>query len=199
MKHIILLTMLSLSVSLCGQDAKPAPEAKPEIPEAQQDESVRNMRHISDVLIVYAGTRDDQFPEPVGVAGLEKIRHGLQIETLIAPFDKTSVPVKKDEVLTEKNTSYAYIGSGLSIGKGYDGGRITTPILIEKPWLRKDGKIAVVDMGGRINIKKIEATNCLEAVYKLRENNYPNEPYWVKLIASAKEIDKANGIQYREQ
>jgi hypothetical protein len=85
------------------------------------------------------------------------------------------------------------------MGKGYDGGRITTPILIEKPWLRNDGKIAVVDMGGRIEVRKFDAANCLEAVYKLREKNYPNDPYWVKLIANAREIDKASGIQHREQ
>ncbi len=171
-----------------------------EVAQKDQTQSVKFLQAISGSIMVYSVDNDELFPDKAGAAGLEQIRSQyLMKPVFIAPFDKQSVPVKEEEKLTEKNTSYAYVGAGLSNGKGYTGGRVETPIAFEKPWLRKDGKIAILYLGGNVFVKNVKAENCLEAANALRKDNYPNEPYWDKIIANAQAIDKAHGITYQTQ
>lgn len=168
-----------------------------EITQREQTKSVKFLQAIGGGMMVYTIDNDEAFPDKVGAAGLEQVRNQyLMKPVFIAPFDKQSTVAKDNEKLMETNTTYAYIGSGLSNGKGYSCGRVETPLAFEKPWLRKDGKVAILYLSGNVFVKNIKADNCLEVVNALRKDNYPNEPYWNNIIASAKAIDKAHGITY---
>ncbi|MDD5664133.1 MAG: hypothetical protein PHT71_07740 [Victivallaceae bacterium] len=186
MKIMLLLLIIAIAPFLSADEAKNESGIL-----IRADGEVRKLARIGNACLAYTVVNSEAFPNKPGVSGFELLipRFLPDYNLLIADFDKVSSPVAVGEKLTEQNTSYAYVGAGLSNGKKFSNGRVETPIAFEKPWLRDDGIVKVLYLGGQVESVRITAATCEDVVRYLREKNYPEDPYWERIIFNARTID----------
>ena len=89
-----------------------------------RNEAPKKLRKIWAACHSYAQTHQSVFPDDLG----QLVKLGLLTpEDLISPLDRESTPAKTGNAVTEDNTSYIYLGKGLSLRNGKD-----LPLILEK-------------------------------------------------------------------
>ena len=129
--------------------------------QADMVNSKNNLKQIGTALAIHASEHKDSLPESLNT--LMKNENLTDPKVYIAPFDKVST-VGNDKIKPE-NTTYAYVGSGIQIGR---------PIVVafEKPWLLPEGwdQINVLMADGSVLTKTIPDAgkkSCREIVENL--------------------------------
>ncbi|MDR0932742.1 MAG: hypothetical protein LBM70_06965 [Victivallales bacterium] len=149
---------------------------------AQQTVSVHNLAQLFINITNYRGSHK-KYPK------LEEI--DLPIRTLMNPYGGLNSEPAAPDKITVANCAYAYFGAVLNdvTAGGISG---SMPLAFEKPSIRDDGKLYVLLVGGKVELKNIEAKNCAEVIAALKkEAQKPDEAVWDKLLLAAKAIDQA--------
>lgn len=149
------------------------------------DPKTANLKQIGLACKIYAADNNDALPPDF--TALVKGKYQADVKGYIAKSDRQS-KVSADQTIGPGNTSYAYLGKGLS-----DSADSGLPLAFEKPWLvdGKDG-IAVLFMDGHVEVRKLSGKTCRAIAEELLAKA-PNAPAKEKqmIFANADEADKA--------
>lgn len=152
--------------------------------------SAGQLRSISLALKQYASDYSNHFPDKPGAEGLNVLLNSRYLAApaiYLAPADNISQK-SQNHLLKEDNTSYAYVGAGLSLSSAAG----DYPMLFEKPWLAKPPYYIVLFSGEVVSSGDMPpVSNCEEFIRHSARGQ--SDSVWDKILENARAIDRACG------
>ena len=120
----------------------------------RQQDSTNNLKQIGVAIAMYGMDKNDAFPDSFTDC-LSYLGNNSRI--FIAGGDRVSKPARSGAPIKKENTSYAYLGKGLSLRAA--GNASKTPIAFEKPqYFSKNQPLAVLYADGHVAHVKVPAS-----------------------------------------
>jgi len=185
LKKVFIAVLLSLFAAVSY--AEPSTVLGKVLQRGRATEEAGNLGQIGISLMSYAEDHN-AFPEKAGAAGLDQLN--LPKKIFIATADPYAT--QADGALTEKNTSYLYLGN--IIGSPRASRNLSAlPLVVEKPNVRDNKNYLVLYADGHIGTVKSNAANAVGIMTALKENagDAQSDPLWPKLTEAARNFDKA--------
>ena len=156
--------------------------------QGHKSDSSNKLKQIGMAITMYMNDNNDKLPD--GLTALMESGFMPGGKNYIASYDKTSTPAGSGKGIKSGNTSYAYLGRGLS---GRSNSAI--PVCIEKPWLLPEGEntLRVLVLDGsvkQITIPKVSAKSCEETVKIVAGDAGIQGDDLEQLLQNARRIDK---------
>ena len=147
-----------------------------------------NLKQIGLACILYSSDHGETLPPDF--TALVQGKYLTDMKAYIAKADRKS-KVSANKTVGPENTSYAYVGKGLSVSSSTKH-PARMPLAFEKPWLT-DGKsdIGVLFMDGHVEVRKLSGKTCRAIAEELLAK-VPNISAKEKqlVLANAAEADK---------
>ena len=181
-KNAIRMTIAPAVWDKCAEMGRDA-QAK-----TKQINSITNLKRIALGCKMYALDNQEKYPDNFSVFVGDS--YGFSAKDFIIPSDKVS-KTSQNEIITPANTSYAYIGKGLT-EKSAD----SLPLAFEKPWLvpnqnAKELKINVAFCDGSVKTQAMpNVKTCVDVVKQLTAK-MPDSPDKQTVLRNAAAEDAA--------
>ena len=181
-KNAIRMTIAPAVWDKCAEMGRDA-QAK-----TKQINSITNLKRIALGCKMYALDNQEKYPDNFSVFVGDS--YGFSAKDFIIPSDKVS-KTSQNENITPANTSYAYIGKGLT-EKSAD----SLPLAFEKPWLvpnqnAKELKINVAFCDGSVKTQAMQNVKTCVDVVKQLTAEMPDSPDKQTVLRNAAAEDAA--------
>ena len=155
---------------------------------AKRISSVSNLKQIGLGCKMYCMDHSEKFPNDL--TELVKGNYLTDLKVYVAPIDEAR-KVSKDKVIGQANTSYAYVGKGLTENSNAD-----LPLAFEKPDVaaKHGGECSVVFVDGHVHSVKTKGKTCKAIAQQLTRRlakNPANAKDIAIIMANAAAADQA--------
>lgn len=147
---------------------------------SKRNDSIINLKNFRDEIAKFILQHNGKYPSGKGVCGLCEL--DIVFLSDFAARDDKNVVVNYD-MITEYNTSYAYIASGLLRSDNI------FPIVFEKPWGRNNILVLMSD-GNIICLPCKQIETCKDVVEYFQSHSKSNDIDWSILKTNAQYIDQ---------
>lgn len=144
-------------------------------------QSISNLKQIGVALTIYASDNSEKFPDDLNA--LVKGKYLTDFKCFVSPLDQVR-KLSADGTVGPSNTSYAYVGKGLSKLAASE-----IPAAFEKPDLIKNNRCAVLYADGHVSTVKVNGRTCTEIAKELTANLKNADKEIAIVLANAAQAD----------